>query len=274
MTEPYIPELNIKYPPNPDDHMGDLKVVRNVVVDENFPFLDRSFKGRFMRFVTYGFFFPLVMVAASIRCGLKIEGRKNLRKHKKLFKDGAMTISNHVHYWDMIMVLKAIRFRTVYIPVWKDLMNGPSMRFVRGVGGIPIPDTIQAIKNFNKAFDEVRAKKKWLHAYPESSRFDYYQPIRPFKKGVFTMAYRYNLPIVPMAFSYRPPAFPYTLLNALRASKGGQKLPMMTLRVGEPILFDSTLGRKEAVQKMRRDCHEAVVRLAGITNNPYPPEGD
>ena len=274
MTEPYVPELDIVYPPNPDDHMGDLQVVRDVIVDENYPFLDKSFRGRFGRFLTYWICFPVAMIVSSIRCGIKTEGRKNFRKHRRLLKDGAMTVSNHVHRWDMILVLKAIRYRSIYIPVWKELMNSPDMFFVRGIGGIPIPESLQAVKNFNKAFDEVRAKKKWLHAYPESSRFDYYQPIRPFKKGVFTMAYRYNLPIVPMAFSYRPPAFPYTLLNSFRASKGRRKLPMMTLRIGEPLLFDASLGRKEAVQKMRKDCHEAVVRLAGITNNIYPAEGD
>jgi hypothetical protein len=49
---------------------------------------------------------------------------------------------------------------------------------------------------------------------------------------------------------------------------------MITARIGEPILIDPSLGRKEAVIKIRKECHEAVVRLAGITNNPYPPEGD
>ena len=49
---------------------------------------------------------------------------------------------------------------------------------------------------------------------------------------------------------------------------------MITLRIGEPLLFDEVLGRKEAVKKMRKDCHEAVVALAGIRDNQYPAEGD
>jgi hypothetical protein len=49
---------------------------------------------------------------------------------------------------------------------------------------------------------------------------------------------------------------------------------MITLRICEPFLFDESLGRKEAVHKMRKECHEAVVRLAGISNNLYPAEGD
>ena len=88
------------------------------------------------------------------------------------------------------------------------------------------------------------------------------------------MAYRYKLPILPIAISYRKPHFPFTLLNSIRALKGGKKLPLITINIGEPILFDETLGRKEAVIKMRKECHEAVVRLAGIEDNPYPAEGD
>jgi len=49
---------------------------------------------------------------------------------------------------------------------------------------------------------------------------------------------------------------------------------MITLRVGEPLLFDTSLNRKEAVAKMRKNCHEAIVKLAGISENPYPAEGD
>ncbi|MCL2270458.1 MAG: 1-acyl-sn-glycerol-3-phosphate acyltransferase, partial [Treponema sp.] len=193
---------------------------------------------------------------------------------RHLLANGAMTVSNHVQRWDFLFVLQALRYRSMYFPLWKEQLRSPDATLIRCAGGIPIPNDIRSIKCFNDAFDEIHAKKKWIHAYPESSRFDYFVPIRPFKKGVFTMAYRYNLPIVPLAISYRKPRFPYTIVNALRSLGGGQKLPMITVRIGEPVLHDPSLPRKEAVQKLRKDCHDAVVRLAGITNNPYPAEGD
>jgi len=158
----------------------------------------------------------------------------------------------------------------MYFPAWKEHLKGSDSGFIRYAGGIPIPEDIKTMKCFNNAFDEIHKKKIWIHAFPESCRFDYFQPIRPFKKGVFTMAYRYNLPVIPMAFSYRKPAFPVTFINIFRK----QKLPMITLRIGEPILLDANLSRKEAVIKLRKDCHDAVVQLAGITENKFPAEGD
>jgi 1-acyl-sn-glycerol-3-phosphate acyltransferase len=271
---PYVPQLNIVYPEKPDEHIVTYKFFRDVKVDENYPFLDKSFKFKFIRFFMHIGIYTLVFFLNPLLYGLKIEGRKNLRKHKKLFKNGAMTISNHIHRWDFLFVMQAVRYRTMFFPVWKELLKGSDAGFIHHAGGVPIPEDIKTIKCFNLAFDKIHERKKWIHAYPESCRFDYFQPIRPFKKGVFTMAQRYNLPVIPIAFSYRAPCFPITIINFFRPFFGKQKLPMITARIGEPILIDPTLGRKEAVIKIRKECHEAVVRLAGITNNPYPPEGD
>ena len=272
--EQYIPELGIEYPKKPDQHMTAVEITGNIIVDENYPFLDKSFKFNFMRGLMHLGIFSMVFIICIIFFGLKIEGRKILRTYKKLLKNGAMTVSNHIHKWDFLFVLKAVRYRLMYFPALKEHINSPDKNFVRFSGGIPIPESVHAIKSFNRAFDEIYARKKWIHAYPESALFYFFQPIRPFKKGVFTLAYRNNLPVLPLAFSYRRPCFPYTFVNFLRALRKKQKLPMITLRIGEPLLFDTSLGRKEAILKMRKDCHEAVVRLAGITNNIYPAEGD
>jgi len=272
--EPYIPRLNFVYPDKPDEHMLAIKVVREIVVDQNYPFLDKSLKFKFIRGVIYAAIFTLVFPLSALRFGLKIEGRNILRKYRKLLRNGAMTVSNHVHRWDFLFVLNAVRHRLMYFPAWKENLNGPDGWLIQAAGGIPVPDEIHTMKLFNQAFDEIHAKKKWFHAFPESSNFHYYYPIRPFKKGVFTMAHRYKLPVLPLGFSYRKPHFPFTLVNMVRSMRGIQKLPMVTVRIGEPLLFDETLSRKEAVQKMRKDCHDAIIRLAGVRDNPYPAEGD
>ncbi|MCL1928812.1 MAG: 1-acyl-sn-glycerol-3-phosphate acyltransferase [Treponema sp.] len=273
-AEPYVPQLDVVYPSELDGHTDKLNITHEVIVDKNYPFLEKTFSFRFMRGLMYTGIFTVVFIMNVLVYGLKVEGRKILRKNKKVLKNGAMTVSNHVHRWDYLFVLQAVRYRTMYFPAWKENLNTPDKDWVRLAGGIPIPEDIHTIKYFNEAFDELHRKKKWIHCYPETSSFYYFQPIRPFKKGAFTMAHRYNLPVLPLAISYRKPHFPFTIVNSIRALKGQQKLPMITLRIGEPLLVDPDLNRKEAVRKLRKECHEALVRLAGITNNPYPAEGD
>jgi 1-acyl-sn-glycerol-3-phosphate acyltransferase len=238
----------------------------DLVIDEQYPFLDKSLAFRFKSALLYFGIFTLVFWISPIRFGLHIEGKHILKKHRALLKNGALTVSNHMLRWDFLIILQAVRYRRLYFPAWKENLTGPDRGVIRLVGGIPVPSDIHTFKCFNNAFDELVQRKKWLHVFPEGSNWHYFQPIRPFKKGMFTMAYTHNLPVIPMAFSYRESKGLYKLLK-----KG---YPLITLRIGEPILPDRSKSRKEAVKLLREQTHAAIVELAGITDNPYPCESD
>jgi 1-acyl-sn-glycerol-3-phosphate acyltransferase len=263
---PYIPDTGIRYPEDPGARMLEPEKVRELKLDENYPFLDKSPRFRFRSGLIHLGIFTLVFILNRLRFGLKIRGREILRKHRRLLSGGAMTVSNHVLRWDFLCVLQAVRFRRLYYPAWKENLAGKDRNLIRWTGGIPVPDEIRLIRHFNRAFDELHEKKKWFHVFPEACRWDYFQPIRPFKKGMFGMAWKYNIPVIPLAFSYRKAWGPYALLNRLRK----KNLPLITLRIGEPLLPDPSMKRREAADTLRRRCHEAIVALAGIRNNPYP----
>ncbi|GHT71105.1 hypothetical protein FACS1894110_23670 [Spirochaetia bacterium] len=264
---PYVPNVGIKYPEKPDEHMNIGRQVVDIKYDTTYPYLDESLGSRLYHRLIYFAIFTMVFLVCPIRHGLRIEGRSILKKNKALFKNGAMTVSNHMLRWDFVIVVQAVK-RQLWFPAVKEFINSPDRHIARGAGAIPVPTDIHAIKYFNQAFDELHRRKEWFHAFPEASSWFFYQPIRPFKKGVFTMAYKYNLPVIPMAFSYRPPTGIY------RFFKRGY--PLITLRIGEPILPDQSLPRKEAVTILREQCHKKMVELAGIPEgtNPWPCEGD
>ncbi|MDR1411582.1 MAG: 1-acyl-sn-glycerol-3-phosphate acyltransferase [Spirochaetaceae bacterium] len=264
--EPYVPNLNLKYPANPDEHMILKTGGIGITIDERYPFLDKSLGFRIKSALLYLGIFTLVFFICPIRFGLKIRGRANLKKNRALFRGGAMTVSNHVLRWDFLIILQAVRFRRLYFPAWKENFSGPDRGLIRLAGGIPVPASIRLIRNFNSAFDELHERKKWFHVFPESSNWSYYQPIRPFKKGMFSLAYKYNIPVIPMAFSYRPARGLYRLFK--------KNKPLITLDIGEPILPDRGLPRREATALLREQCHKQIVRLAGIHDNPWPREGD
>jgi 1-acyl-sn-glycerol-3-phosphate acyltransferase len=270
MRAPYVPDLGIKYPEDPFEHMIPPVKEVELKLDKNYPFLDKSPGFRFSSAMLYLVIFTLVFVLSPLRFGLKIKGRKILRKYRELLKNGAMTVSNHVQRWDFLFVLQAVCYRRIWFPAWKENLMGPDRNLIRLAGGVPVPEDIHTIRYFNEAFDELHKRKKWIHVFPESARWDYFVPVRPFKKGMFSMAYKYKLPVLPLAFSYRRPGFFFALINKLRK----KELPMITVTIGEPIMPDRSLGRKEAVQKLRKLCHERIIELAGIEDNPYPAEGD
>ena len=233
-----------------------VKHLRDTNFDENYEYLEKGFWHKVKRVALWLLLNLIVFPVCTIRHGLKIKGRKILKKYKKDFKDGAITICNHVFMWDYICVLKAIRPHLQYHPGWKTNFEGPNGPLIRWVGGIPIPTgNIRAMAKFQKAIGEVLKEGKWLHFFPEGSMWFYYPDIRPLKPTIFKYAVRYNKPIIPMAISFRE-------------SKGIRRLfskkPCATLNIGEPIFPDLNLPTTEAIDKMHKKAYHDMQVLAGI----------
>ena len=263
----FDPKTNrFPYPEDTDRHYLEVHKNRGIVFDTSYPYIDRSkgflFKQGVIRFLLNILVFPLT----RIRLGLKIEGRENLKKHRDVLKKGVVSCSNHVHMWDYLGIMLAVRpFRTNLLS-WAPNINGENGTLIRMVGGIPIPDTgLAATKTYMKAVHDLLNGGGWLQIYAEGSMWEFYAPIRPFKPGVAHIACEADKPVLPLAYSYREPGW-------LRKTVFHQ-IARFTLHIGEPIFPDTSLPKKEQRADLTVRCHEAVCRLAGIDpkENLYPP---
>jgi 1-acyl-sn-glycerol-3-phosphate acyltransferase len=152
------------------------------------------------------------------------------------------------------------------IPMFAPNFRTKDQFFLRIVGGIPIPAPeagLSAMKAFNAAFDEFDRRGYWIHIFPEAKRWDWYKPLRPFQKGAFTMAYKYNKPIIPFAITYRERTGIYRLL-------GPQNEPLTQVIIGAPIYPDTTQPRAAETERLLNLTHETICRLAGIVHNSWP----
>lgn len=236
---------------------------RDIAFDDTYPYLDDSFKYKLNKTVCYSLLWALASLVNRVRYGVRIEGRSNVTKNRKLFKGGAMTICNHVFRWDMICVLQAVRFRTIRIPMFSLPFTGKDSWFMTSIGGIPIPEDRSGLRCFNEALDEMHRRGDWFHIFPESCSWKFYAPIRPFKIGAFNIAYKYNLPIIPCAISYRKRKGIFKLF-------GDASEPLITIHVGEPIIPDTTANRKTETARLREIAHAKMMSMAGIVSNPWP----
>lgn len=265
----YVPETGINYPENnPYERLHKPVYDRQVVVDENYPFVDDSFRYRFRRWFNYTFtLYVAVNAFMHIKFGLRVEGREWLRKYKKELKGGAISLGNHVYPLDAPTIIYALRGnRHTMIPMFAPNFATKDQYMLTVVGGIPIPEPeagLTALKKFNEAFDEFHRRGYWFHIFPEAARWDFYKPLRPFKKGAFTMAYKYNMPLVPCIISYRPRTGIYKLF-------GKPTEPLWTIKIGEPIFPDTKSPRKTEVERLREEAHMRMEKLAGITKNSWP----
>jgi len=263
----FDPKTNrFPYTEKTNQHYLEIHKDRGLVFDGSYPYIEKSgffkFKKALIRIFLNVIAFPVV----TIRMGLKIEGRKNLKKYKDVLDNGVISVCNHVHMWDYLGVMKAIRPFKSHVLVWDKNINGENGPAMRLVGGIPIPEqSVAGKKAFLKAIGELLSEHGWLHIYAEGSMWEYYAPIRPFKRGAALISVRNEKPIIPMGFSYREPGW-------IRKHVFHQ-IALFTLHIGEPIYPDETLKPRERVKELTIRAHSAVCTLVGIRpdENIYEP---
>ena len=257
----YRHNLDYQYPQRSDEHMITVKHLRDTHFDENYPYLEKGVWHKIKRGVLWVALNLIGFPVVTIRHGLKIYGRKTLKKYKKEFKNGAITIANHVLMWDYLCVLKAIRPHLQYHPGWKTNFEGPNGPLIRWVGGIPIPTgNIKAMAKFQQAIGEVLKNNHWLHFFPEGSMWFYYPDVRPLKKAVFKYAIRYDKPVIPITMSFRPRKGIWKLFG---------KAPLVDLHIGEPLFADKSLPPLEAIDKLHAEAYHVMQVMNGI--NPGDP---
>ena len=252
----YRHNLNYQYPEKCDEHMIEVKHLRDVPLDVNYPYLQKSFWFKCQRALLHICQYTVLPIVMYARHGLHIHGKEKLKANKELFKDGLLTISNHVLMWDYICIMVALRPRLGFFPAWKTNLEGPNGPWIRMAGGIPIPtDNLRSMVKFKGAMEEVFAQGSWMHFFPEGSMWFSYPDIRPLKKAVFKYAVTFDRPVLPITLSFRPRKGLWKLLG---------KDPLVDLNIGDPIFHDKTLPKLDAVKKLHQDAYHILQAMNGI----------
>ena len=253
----YRHNLDYTYPERSDEHMLVLKRTREIKLDRDYQYMPRGAWFRIKRALVACLLHLVVFPLTHLTHGLRIYGRKNLRRHKKELKNGAITISNHVFMWDYLCVLKAIRPHISYFPAWKTNFESGFSPFMRILGGMPIPEgDFHAMIAFKQGMDEVVSSGRWLHVFPEGSLWYFYPDIRPLKPAVFSYAVKYGKPLIPISMSFRP-------------RKGFRKIfgkgPFVDLHIAEPMHADPSLEYGDAIEDLRARAYKVMQEMNGIS---------
>jgi len=265
----YVPPVNSAYPEdNPYEGMYKPVYDRDYpAINADYPFVDDSWQNTLRLLWGYYVVRPILGLVLRVKYGLRWTYLYNRKEYKQTLKGGAITIANHCYRHDCASVLTALHaHHHRRIPMFAPNFRTKDQFYLRIIGGVPIPpaeEGLSAIKAFNAAFDEFHRRGYWFHIFPEAKRWDWYKPLRPFQKGAFTMAYKYNMPIIPCAVTYRPRTGIYRLF-------GPADEPLVNVIIGRPILPDTTCPRAVEVERLLNETHQTICRLAGIEHNTWP----
>ena len=260
----FDPKTNkFPYPEDTGTHYLEVKKDDGTKFDETYPYFCDSKGLKFKKFWTRVLLRTIIFPLTYIRLGLRIKGKENLKKYKDVISKGVISVSNHIHMWDYLSIMNAIKPIKPSVLVWNKNVSGEMGGMVKSVGGVPLPDNTAGYMKFMRAMKDNLDNGGWIHVYAEGAMWEYYAPIRPFKKGAFSLAIRFNKPIIPMAFSYNEP-------NWLRKNIFKQ-IATLQLNIGEPIYPNYDLPKDKQEEDLTKRVHAAICKLAGIEDNIYEP---
>lgn len=215
-----------------------------------------GYAGRLYRLLSnafyYGIFIPLMFLWTRVILGVRSEGT-----HRFPRTGGVLTVCNHVHPLDSVLVAIAVfPRRLVFTSAPVNLQNRGYGWIVRLLGGVAVPSTAAQLPRFFSELELFLAKGRSVHFFPEGELKPYDTSLRDFKRGAFHLAAQARVPVVPLSIRFTPPT---------GAGRLFRRKPTMVIVIGEPIDPTTTDPRRDRLARMelaRRRMQELITRVA------------
>ncbi len=191
---------------------------------------------------------PIVWAYCKAVYGLRIQGRRKILT----VRGGCFLYGNHTqNIIDAFLPTMAAFPKRCNIITAPDAVSIPVIRHITPMlGAIPLPDSFEEIRAFQKTIKKSAEKGRALAVYPEAHIWPYYNKIRPFSDESFVYPCKYGVPAVPFTVTYRS----RRILRKLP--------PAVTLVIGDPVYADRELSAREARRKMRDEVYEQMCRAS------------
>ncbi len=181
---------------------------------------------------------PIATVFLKLKFRHKIINRQCVKKYAKT---GFFLYGNHTHELvDALIPTMICRPKGVYVIVHPNNVSMPLLgRITPSLGALPLPDDMDAMKNFNRAIAHHMEKKHCITIYPEAHIWPYYTKIRDFKDNSFRYPVQYDVPT-------------FCFVNTYQKRKYS-KTPKIVTYVEGPFFADK---KRNAKQQREALCHD------------------
>lgn len=244
----------IYYDDELNDEIIDFKITP-IKIDENYTYIHKNPFYKFCSFFTYRILAtPFAGLYFKLFKHTKYENKKILKQFKK---GGYFIYANHTNQFSDGFSPTLICFpQKPYLITNADNVSIPFWgKFTRMWGALPLPDTINATKNFNKAIEHVLSKNSPVLIYPEAHLWPYYTKIRPFDNKSFRYPVNLNKPVFTFTTTYH--------------KRKHSKKPKIIIYVDGPFYPDNSLDKKSTMQKLRDEVYQKMCERAKLSDYEY-----
>lgn len=205
-----------------------------------------------------GLVYTLAVLFSGVYLRLFLHVRyKNSRILHQGRKTGAFLYCNHTQpFGDVFLpALPALpgRIYTVVSPA--NLAIPVIGKLLPYLGALPIPDTVQGMKQFASAMDRRLTEKRYITIFPEAHVWEYYTGIRPYTDAAFKYPVKFRKPVYCMTVTYQKRRF-------------GAK-PRATVFVDGPFFPEPALTPKAQAARLRDQVYGCMKDRSRHSNFDY-----
>lgn len=235
----YQDELN-------DEFSGDHIQPRPITGD--YCYIKTGFWAKFRRILAYR-----VIATPLAYCYLKLYFHHKIVNKQVLMAakgQGYFLYGNHTHFLaDALVPTMVSTPKDAYVVVHPNNVSMPVLgRITPYLGAMPLPDDMQAAKNFVRAVEQRIAEKNCVMIYPEAHIWPYYTDIRPFRDASFRYPVKCGAPVFCLTNTYQKRRF--------------SKRPRLVTYVDGPFYPTPDAPAKEQRQQLRDAVYRQMKQRA------------
>lgn len=172
-----------------------------MVIDSDYNYLPTKITEKLRRLYVLSVVKLVGPIITWIGMGAKVKGRENLRA---LGKSGAISVCNHVHNLDTLLMKNALgSFRVFHTGNYYLLKRGWLGKIFKSGGFLPVGTEISDMKRLQETVGTLVGSGKIVNFYPEHALWPRYENLRPFKPGAFRYAVKFGVPVLPVFIEFK-----------------------------------------------------------------------
>lgn len=221
-------------------------------IDGSYRYVNDGFWGKTSHIFWYNVVAkPLAKAYLKIKFSHKIIGKEKIAGR---VNGGFFLFGNHTQaIADALIPTMICKPEDVYVIVHPNNVSMPILgKITPSLGALPLPDNMEATRNFIKAVEKRLSEGHAICIYPEAHIWPYYTKIRPFTDKSFFYPVKYKTPV-------------YCFTNTYQVEENSKKVKIVTY-VDGPFEPEAGLSRQEQQADLRNKVYSTMQDRAKNSN--------